>query len=55
MIFYFVLFKFVAIVDFDKTSGQKTAGELQIKYGPERVHFIPCDVSSVEQLEGKMR
>lgn len=40
----------VVIVDMDKTEGEKCAQQLQLKYGANKVIFVPCDVTNQRQL-----
>ena len=42
----------VCITDILQEEGQKTASELQSKYGQERVTFIHCDVTKESELKG---
>lgn len=43
--------KFVAVIDINRELGEETVKNFKQTYGPERVRFIHCDVTSESQLE----
>lgn len=44
----------VAMLDLNETTGKRTKADFAKEYGEDRVIFLTCDVTSDEQLKGRL-